>query len=210
MEVRWLGWAGVEIESAGQSVVIDLLGDPLGVLAPVPDIAAKTQTPQVVGPRHGGKVLAGLCTHLHRDHADADALVRALAPGAHVLHPVGFGRDDHENFWLAQAESELQAAGLVRRGGQLGIDQRPPIHHRRTPGGRWHRGSSGLLGSRGRSLDASSIWATRCFTATGSGWPVGSGPLTWSARRSMDRHCASPIASPQVPWQVLSNRSRRH
>jgi hypothetical protein len=67
MKVRWLGWAGVEIESEGQSVVIDLLGDPLGVLAAVPDIAARTQMPQVVAPRNEGRALAGLCTHLHRD-----------------------------------------------------------------------------------------------------------------------------------------------
>jgi L-ascorbate metabolism protein UlaG (beta-lactamase superfamily) len=115
MEVRWLGWAGVEIESAGQSVVIDLLSDPLGVLAAVPEIAAETQMPHVVAPKNEGRVLAGLCTHLHRDHADAVALMRALAPGAPVLHPEGFGGDDHENFWLAQAESELQTAGLARR-----------------------------------------------------------------------------------------------
>jgi L-ascorbate metabolism protein UlaG (beta-lactamase superfamily) len=116
VEVRWLGWAGVEIEAAGQSMVIDLLSDPRRVLAAVPDIAAKTQMPHVVAPKNEGGVLAGLCTHLHRDHADADGLVRALAPGAPVLHPVGFGGDDYENFWLLQAESEFQAAGLVRRG----------------------------------------------------------------------------------------------
>jgi L-ascorbate metabolism protein UlaG (beta-lactamase superfamily) len=115
MEVRWLGWAGVEIECSGQSVVIDLLGDPLGVLAAVPEIAVQTLMPHVVAPKNTGSVLAGLCTHLHRDHADAKALVSALAPGAPVIHPAGFGGDDHENFWLLQAESELQSAGLERR-----------------------------------------------------------------------------------------------
>jgi L-ascorbate metabolism protein UlaG (beta-lactamase superfamily) len=114
MELRWLGWAGVEIESNGESVVIDLLGDPMGVLAAVPDIAARTEMPVVVPPSNEGKVLAGLSTHLHRDHVDAAALARALLPGAPILHPEGFGGDDLENFWLAQVESELRASGLVR------------------------------------------------------------------------------------------------
>ena len=59
--------------------------------------------------------MAGLLTHLHRDHADAEALTAALAPGAIVLEPLAGGGDAFENLALAQAEHELTAAGLDRR-----------------------------------------------------------------------------------------------
>ena len=54
-------------------------------------------------------------THLHRDHADAEALAAALAPGAPVLEPPAGGGEDFEELALAQAEHELTAAGLERR-----------------------------------------------------------------------------------------------
>jgi hypothetical protein len=33
MQIRWLGWAGVEIAAQGERVVIDPLADPLAVFA---------------------------------------------------------------------------------------------------------------------------------------------------------------------------------
>ena len=68
----------------------------------------------VVRPRTEGEVLAGLCTHLHRDHTDAQALAAALAPGGQVLHPVSFGGDDHENLWTLKADRELDRYRLSR------------------------------------------------------------------------------------------------
>ncbi|MER6298897.1 MBL fold metallo-hydrolase [Kitasatospora sp. NPDC001539] len=112
MRVRWLGWAGVELESQGESLVIDLLGRPEGVLEGTP---LSAPLPEVTPPLTEGRVLAGLCTHLHRDHTDAGALARALRPGGTVLHPESFGGDDHENLWTLQAEAELTAHGLPRR-----------------------------------------------------------------------------------------------
>ncbi|MEV0627042.1 MBL fold metallo-hydrolase [Nonomuraea wenchangensis] len=112
MRVRWLGWAGAEIESGGHSVVIDLLGRPEGVLEGTP---LSAPLPEVVRPRTEGDVLAGLCTHLHRDHTDAGALAAALRPGGLVLHPASFGGDDHENLWTLKADRELDAHGLPRR-----------------------------------------------------------------------------------------------
>ena len=58
---------------------------------------------------------AGLVTHLHRDHADAGALAAGLAPGAPVLEPAAGGGEGLEVLGLAQAEHELDAAGLERR-----------------------------------------------------------------------------------------------
>ena len=60
----------------------------------------------------GEGALAGLVTHLHRDHADATALAGALAPGAAVHHPTASGE---QNLATAQAEHELGAAELPRR-----------------------------------------------------------------------------------------------
>src|SRR5882757_445119 len=112
MRIRWLGWAGVELEARGESLVIDLLGRPEGVLEGTP---LSAPMPTVTRPRTEGNVLAGLCTHLHRDHTDAGALARALRPGGKVLHPQSFGGDDHENLWTLKAEGELAASELPRQ-----------------------------------------------------------------------------------------------
>ncbi|GAA5077632.1 L-ascorbate metabolism protein UlaG (beta-lactamase superfamily) [Thermocatellispora tengchongensis] len=112
MRIRWLGWAGVELEAQGESLVIDLLGRPEGVLE---GTSLTAPLPKVTRPRTEGDVLAGLCTHLHRDHTDAGALAQALRPGGMVLHPESYGGDDHENLWTLQADAELTRWNLPRR-----------------------------------------------------------------------------------------------
>src|SRR5919201_1510126 len=87
MRVRWLGWAGVEIESDGATVVIDPLEDPSATFAPLGGEAGAAELPSVVRPRSEGRAVAGLVTHLHRDHADGHALSLALAPHAAVYQP---------------------------------------------------------------------------------------------------------------------------
>jgi L-ascorbate metabolism protein UlaG (beta-lactamase superfamily) len=114
MKVRWLGWAGVEIEAEGGSVVIDPLADPAATFAALAeDARERVQSPQVTAPRSGA--LAGLVSHLHRDHTDAGALADALAAEAVVYEPVWPGGEDAENLSLAQANFELERAGLERR-----------------------------------------------------------------------------------------------
>jgi L-ascorbate metabolism protein UlaG (beta-lactamase superfamily) len=115
MKVRWLGWAGVEIEAEGAEVVIDPIADPSATFAPLGDGASEIELPEVVAPEAGGSAVAGLVTHLHRDHADAGALAAALAPGAVVHEPAWPGGEDVENLALAQANAELEQAGLPRR-----------------------------------------------------------------------------------------------
>jgi L-ascorbate metabolism protein UlaG (beta-lactamase superfamily) len=116
MRVRWLGWAGVEIEADGESLVIDPLADPGATFAPLgDDVLSRVELPTVVPPGSRGTALAGLLTHLHRDHADAGALAEALAPDAAVHEPDWPGGEDVENLALAQANAELEAAGLERR-----------------------------------------------------------------------------------------------
>jgi L-ascorbate metabolism protein UlaG (beta-lactamase superfamily) len=104
----------VEIEAGGATVVVDPLHDAHAVFAGLGEQAAGTPLPQVV-PASPAKAVAGLVTHLHRDHADADALLAALAPGAPVLEPLAGGGDELEELALAQAEHELAAAELERR-----------------------------------------------------------------------------------------------
>lgn len=67
MIIRRLGWAGIEVESGGQRLAIDPIvgfGDLEQFVGP-----PRTELPAPAGPLD-----AALVTHLHRDHADPDAL----------------------------------------------------------------------------------------------------------------------------------------
>ena len=116
MKVRWLGWAGLEVEVDGAAVVIDPLADPGATFAPLGEEAAgRVKLPPVVAPHASGTALAGAVSHLHRDHADAGALAAALRPDACVHEPGWPGGTDVENLGLAQANLELERANLRRR-----------------------------------------------------------------------------------------------
>jgi L-ascorbate metabolism protein UlaG (beta-lactamase superfamily) len=114
MRLSGLGWAGVELEVGGATVVIDPLEDAGAVFASLGERSADVPLPRVV-PASPGRAVAGLLTHLHRDHADARALTAALAAGAPVLEPIAGGGDPLEELALAQAQHELAAAPLARR-----------------------------------------------------------------------------------------------
>jgi L-ascorbate metabolism protein UlaG (beta-lactamase superfamily) len=115
MKVRWLGWAGVEIEAEGATVVIDPLDDPGATFAVLGERAEEVELPAVVAPEAEGRAVAGLVSHLHRDHTDAGALGSALADDATVHEPSWPGGADSENLSLAQANAELEQAALRRR-----------------------------------------------------------------------------------------------
>lgn len=114
MRCRSLGWAGVEIEENGYTLVVDPLADPGALYAAVGDAAAGVTLPRVVPAEATRSAVVALLTHLHRDHADAGALVDALAPGATVLVPDGAGYAG-SNAGIVQASDELQAAALTLR-----------------------------------------------------------------------------------------------
>ena len=113
MKIRWLGWAGVEIEQQGEHIVIDPLEDATAVFAWTGMAPAEMTPPEVTPPR--GAASAGLITHLHRDHADAAALSQALSPQTAVYEPEGYDGGAAEQLAIAQADHELTAAGLERR-----------------------------------------------------------------------------------------------
>lgn len=80
---RWrrLGWAGVEIEYDGQTLVIDYIRD-TSPLVPLrgPDEPFPLSL-------HQGLAAGALLTHLHADHADPGAIAQALQTGAPVFRP---------------------------------------------------------------------------------------------------------------------------
>lgn len=112
MKVRWLGWVGVEVQEDGQRVVVDPLEDARAVFRWIGEDAAQMPAPAVVAPAPGA--LAGLVTHLHRDHADAAALAAALSADARVFEPIGYGGEGLEQLAVLQADRELTQAGLAR------------------------------------------------------------------------------------------------
>jgi L-ascorbate metabolism protein UlaG (beta-lactamase superfamily) len=115
MKVRWLGWAGVEMEADGASVVIDPLEDAAATFAALGDRPGEVQLPTLVAPEARRTAVGGMVSHLHRDHADAGALAGVLAPGATVYEPTWPGGEAAENLALAQANAELGHSGLARR-----------------------------------------------------------------------------------------------
>ncbi len=82
MRIRRLGWAGVEIECDGETLLIDYVQDksPMAPFLRSPDEPFPASS-------HAGRAAAALLTHLHADHADPDALADALRRDAPVLRP---------------------------------------------------------------------------------------------------------------------------
>ena len=113
MRIRWLGWAGVELEAQGERVVVDPLQDAGAVFAWLGERAGTVPIPEVVPAQAGA--MAGLLTHLHRDHADAAALKSALGACATVYEPVDYGGESRERLAVVQADHELIVAGLTRQ-----------------------------------------------------------------------------------------------
>src|SRR3954463_10209248 len=105
MRVRWLGWAGVEIEAEGATVVIDPLADPGATFAALGERASEVEMPAIVAPEAEGTAVAGLVSHLHRDHTGAGARGPARAGDAPVQEPVWPGGSDFENLAIAQADA---------------------------------------------------------------------------------------------------------
>lgn len=106
MQIRRLGWAGLEIEAEGAVAVVDLLED-LGASTKIlgePRTALPPATP--------GAASLALLTHLHADHADVPALTRALAPDGVVLRPAPMDGPPLERGGTMEAEEQLEAHGL--------------------------------------------------------------------------------------------------
>jgi len=99
MRIRRLGWAGLELEAAGSTAVIDLLEE----LGPMAELFGEPHEP-LPRPNAPGTVSLALVTHLHFDHADPPALGRALAPDGIVLRPAPADGRGLETVAMAAAE----------------------------------------------------------------------------------------------------------
>jgi L-ascorbate metabolism protein UlaG (beta-lactamase superfamily) len=84
VRARRLGWAGIELEAGGESLVVDHMLDPGSILS---FSLGEEERDELVAPEPGW-ARAALLTHLHRDHADPDAIERAVVAGGPVHRPV--------------------------------------------------------------------------------------------------------------------------
>ncbi len=101
LRITRLGWAGIQLECGGHSLVIDLF-ETSDAMAPFIDEVSGPLPPP------GGPVDFALVTHLHADHTDARAIGRALKPAGLVLRPPPAPGDD-----LDRAATALAEAGLA-------------------------------------------------------------------------------------------------
>lgn len=99
MRMRRLGWAGVEIECDGETLVIDYVQD----TSPMEAILRSADEPFPAASRPGATA-AALLTHLHSDHADPAALAAALVAGAPVFRPAPASGNPADRELTARAE----------------------------------------------------------------------------------------------------------
>lgn len=107
MRIRRLGWAGIEVESQGSSVVVDHI---LGWKSIEPYIGPP-RTPLLPTENPGGS-LAAFVTHLHTDHTDASAITQALSDGGSLHRPAIMEGEPLETGGVAVAEMELAEADV--------------------------------------------------------------------------------------------------
>lgn len=102
MRLRHLGWAGVEVEHDGHTLLIDCLQDAFPLL----------RGEEMVAPLKPGGTSVALVTHLHSDHADPAAIVAALTQGAPVFRPERNPGSGDGLEMTGQAEVRFRETGL--------------------------------------------------------------------------------------------------
>jgi len=111
MRIRRLGWAGLELEAAGESAVIDLFRDN----APLEPYTGPLHE-EMPAPAGAGAIATALVTHLHADHCDPGAIAAALAPDGLLLRPAPAPPGGPlENGALLHAEQGIAQHGLATR-----------------------------------------------------------------------------------------------
>jgi L-ascorbate metabolism protein UlaG (beta-lactamase superfamily) len=100
MRLRYMGWAGVEIEHAGQTLIIDYIKDTY-LLSIHEDF-----------PSPLGGAQAALVTHLHGDHADPAAIAASIAKGAPVFRPEPNPGSGEDLLFTADTEAKFRQSGL--------------------------------------------------------------------------------------------------
>ncbi len=108
MRLQRLGWAGVEIDCQGESLVIDYVQDK----APMAPFLRGPDKPFPASSRQGNTA-AALLTHLHADHADPDALAKALKNGAPIYRPEPGTGNEADNELTSIAEVKFMRHSLA-------------------------------------------------------------------------------------------------
>jgi L-ascorbate metabolism protein UlaG (beta-lactamase superfamily) len=137
MRIRRLGWAGVELEHEGANLAIDYIAT-LGFFE---EFLGEPENRDELVQLEAGSLDAALVTHLHRDHAEPEAIAAAIEPGGIVAGP------ERTRFVSEQQKYsiEVQEQGLSA----LGIERRTL--------------------SPGESLEIGPFTATACFSVDGTG-----------------------------------------
>jgi L-ascorbate metabolism protein UlaG (beta-lactamase superfamily) len=102
MKIRYLGWAGIEIDFEGHTLLIDYIQDTSSILSRV----------EFPHPLRRGNATAALVTHLHSDHADPVALSMALAHKAPIFRPHATPGSGDDLKWTAKAELQFRELNL--------------------------------------------------------------------------------------------------
>lgn len=110
MKITRLGWAGLELEAAGEIAIVDLLQD----VGQMREYLGEVRTPLPAPSRTGAATLA-LVTHLHRDHTDPDAIAAALARGGVLLRPARNEGSRLEVAGTRSNEERLDELGVAQR-----------------------------------------------------------------------------------------------
>ena len=105
MEIRRLGWAGLEVTAQGHSLVVDYVEDGSPFLNAY-WAGGTPNTPNASSP------LAALVTHLHEDHTDLAAIESVVGPTGTVLRPAPFVGTPEEGLLTAENESRFAASGF--------------------------------------------------------------------------------------------------
>lgn len=106
VRLRRLGWAGIEIEYGGETLLIDYIQDTTQL--------RMLRSPDELFPpsSNSGNASVALLTHLHADHADPGALALALRSKAPVLRPAPASGNEADLALTAHAEQEFNNYSL--------------------------------------------------------------------------------------------------
>jgi L-ascorbate metabolism protein UlaG (beta-lactamase superfamily) len=105
MMVRRLGWAGIQVSSGSEAIVIDYVhGTPM-LRKALPEAA-------FARPADAPVPSAALVTHLHADHTDVGAIKSAIGDRGIVLRPRPFKGTAKEGAWTIDQERALSASDL--------------------------------------------------------------------------------------------------
>ncbi|RSM75822.1 MBL fold metallo-hydrolase [Kibdelosporangium aridum] len=196
MRVRRLGWAGLEIESDGQTVVIDLVTEAEPLSSVLPEGA-------LIPARPGA--MAALCTHLHSDHADPAAIEGVLVEGGVVLRPRATN-----TAWTVQAEMCFAARSLTVRivqdwetvtVGPFGITAVPSVDGLGDPQVNWVVAAGGKRVFHGGDTVFHGYWweiADRCGPLDAAFLPINGAAVNFPHLQP-----ASPLPAVLTPEQAV-------